>query len=444
MQEARVHSVSEITQVIKRTLETTFPYLTVKGEVTNLTRASSGHIYFSLKDENALLPCIWYRQNQKNITFDPNTGEVFDVPLPSLAHKIEQGMEMIFSGSLSVYAQRGVYQFIVEQAQEVGKGNLHKAFEALKHKLYNLGWFNQEHKKALPINPTKVAVLTSPKGAVVHDFCRIANDHGLSSQIRIYPVAVQGDEAAPTIARTINYVNKEDWAEVIVLIRGGGSLEDLWAFNEEMVAKAIFESNVPIITGIGHQVDMSIADFVADFSAATPSHIVPQLWQEKQEYAQQIDELEASLKYWIYQYLEKKETKVQTLAKNLKLLSPQYSLQMKSELLEKTMKQFHASTRFFTKKEEIFTQNLQKFLPLYSQLLENKKEKIENLNLLLEAHNPYKPLEKGYALVAHQENTLENTLIDSINAINENQRIQLTFKDGNVALNAQNIEKFQE
>ncbi len=437
MQEARIHSVSEITHVIKRTLENSFPYISVKGEVTNVTRASSGHIYFSLKDENALLPCIWYKGQQKDITFDPHTGEVFDTPKPSLAKSLTQGMEMVFTGSLSVYAQRGVYQFVVEKAEEVGKGNLHKAFEELKAKLLKLGWFDNKHKKAIPINPKKVAVLTSPQGAVVHDFCRIANEHGLSSQIRIYPIAVQGQEAAPSIVRAFNKVHEDNWAEVIVLIRGGGSLEDLWAFNEEIVAKAIFDAKIPVITGIGHQVDVSIADFVADAAAATPSHIVPKLWQEKDAYSQQIDEFEAELKFLIMQYLNKKEEKINALSRNLKLLSPQYSLQMKSELLAKTLKQFINASAYFEKKEEQYTKNVQKLLPLYPKTVEEKSKNLEHFLQLLEAHNPYKPLEKGYSLIS----SAEGKIIESINSIVENQNLNIELQDGKVSLEAINVIK---
>ncbi len=444
MSSPRIHSVSELTQVIKRTLENSFPYVWVKGEVTNLSRAGSGHIYFSLKDENALLPCVWYKNQQKDLTFDPITGEVFDEPIPSLAHNLQQGMEMLFAGSLNVYPPRGAYQFIVDRAEEIGKGNLHKAFEALKKKLYALGWFNQEHKKELPKNPKRVAVLTSPQGAVIHDFCRISKQYGLSSSIRIYPIAVQGSEAVMTITKAFKKVHDDNWAEVIVLIRGGGSLEDLWAFNEEEVARSIFESEIPVITGIGHQVDVSISDFVADKSAATPSHVVSHLWKEKQIYVQYIDEIEENLNELIDAQISNKSNQLQIALRNLNLLSPEKRLSMQAENLSIKLQRLHASARFIKEKERAFQYQLQKFLPLAERNLYEKKSQLENAKSLLSAHNPYMPLEKGYALV-HKKNEQGNEeLIRSSQTIENNTQIILEFKDGKTILEAQKVQQINK
>ncbi len=445
MDNIRIHSVSELTQVIKRTLEHSFPYVRVKGEVTNLSRASSGHIYFSLKDENALLPCVWYKNQQKDVTFDQLTGEVYDEPIPSLAHTLEQGDQMIFSGSLNVYPPRGAYQFIVDNAEELGKGSLHKAFEALKKKLFALGWFNTEHKKNLPQNPKKIAVLTSPQGAVIHDFCRIANQYGLSSSIRIYPIAVQGSEAVPTIVQAFQKVHKDNWAEVIVLIRGGGSLEDLWAFNEEEVAKAIFESQLPVITGIGHQVDISIADYVADVSAATPSHVVSHLWKEKDVYAQIIDELQEELEELLARNFKQKEEKLFSAMRNLSLLSPEKKLLLQEENLANKVARLHASSRIIHEKERALQYILQTFTPLLEKKLLDKTQNLNHTRSLLEAHNPYMPLEKGYALVYEKEEAQEN-LITSAHILQKKSEAQLVleFKDGKNILNSQTIQTIKK
>ncbi len=463
----RVHSVSELTQVIKRTLEHSFPYVWVKGEVTNLSRASSGHIYFSLKDENALLPCVWYRHQQKDITFDPLTGEVFDEPLPSLAKTLEHGAAMLFAGSLNVYPPRGAYQFIVDRAEEIGQGNLHKRFERLKKKLHDLGWFDQIHKKTLPQNPKKVAVLTSPQGAVIHDFCRIASQYGLSSSIRIYPIAVQGAEAVPSIVSAFSQVEKEKWADVIVLIRGGGSLEDLWAFNEEEVAKAIFKAKTPVITGIGHQVDTSIADYVADVSAATPSHVVSHLWKERELYAQYIDEAEDRIYQAFRKSLNKKIDSLAFKVKHLNMLSPLNRLKIQEELLQQKISRLYASKKFMQEKENILKQNLHTFLALKNNLITKKEDafkqklhtflglqknlitkqenKIEHLKALLEAHNPYMPLEKGYALAYEMNEEKKETLLTSANHLltnfNTTKKIVLEFKDGKTVFETNKIEK---
>lgn len=440
---SHIHSVSEITQVIKRTLENSFPYIWVKGEVTNFTRAGSGHLYFSLKDENALLPCVWYRHQQKDISFDPNTGEVFDTPLPSLAHTMEQGMEMLFAGSLNVYPPRGAYQFIIDKAEEVGKGSLHRAFEALKIKLAQKGWFDNSHKKKLPVNPKKIAVLTSPQGAVIHDFCRIARQYGLSSSLHIYPIAVQGNDAVRSIVEAFEKVHKDNWADVIVLIRGGGSLEDLWAFNEEEVARVIFEASIPVITGIGHQVDMSIADFVADVSAATPSHVVSHLWEEKEACMQYVDELEEALERNIYAYLTQKANVLTYAKRNLNLLSPEYKINMQAELLQASIRRFSLLSNFVQKKEESLLQ-VTKFLSnAIEQILHTKNMAIEKDKAILEAHNPYSPLEKGYALVHKLEGKKEE-LVKSVYDIRYAGALCLEFKDGKAHLNPQHIEIFKK
>ncbi len=439
MQEQKIHTVSELTQRIKRSLENGFPYVYVKGEITDLTRANSGHIYFSLKDENSLLPCAWFKNSQKTLTSDPLTGEVFDTPKPSLAQSLKQGMEMIFTGSLNVYAPRGAYQFLVSSAEEVGKGNLHKAFEELKAKLFKLGWFDEKYKKPLPFNPKNIAVLTSPQGAVIHDFCRIATNFSLGANIRIYPIAVQGAEAVPSIVNAFNRVHADNWAEVIVLIRGGGSLEDLWAFNEEAVAKSIFEASIPVITGIGHQPDVSIAEFVADVSAATPSHVVPHLWQEKLAYIQGLDEMEKLLSNALDNFLQKKQSSLTTLREKLNLLSPQHKIKMQENLFNSILGRFLSCSNIFTKKEERLQQEIKHFLPLLENLLTDKLKKVENSKNLLEAHNPYKPLEKGYALVHEIAENNQEKLINSVSSIQENKEIYLEFHNGKVKLNPQQV-----
>ncbi len=478
---AKVHSVSEITQVIKRTLESSFPYISVKGEVTNLTRASSGHIYFSIKDENALLPCVWYKHQQKDISFDPNTGEVFDKPIPSLAKSMQQGMEILFSGSLNVYPPRGAYQFIIDTAEEAGKGNLHKAFEELKKKLFALGLFDEKHKKELPKNPKKVAILTSPQGAVVHDFCRIARQYGMNSKFHIYPIAVQGMESAPSIVSAIQRVNKEKWADIIVLIRGGGSLEDLFSFNEEIVARAIFDSKIPLITGIGHQVDITIADYVADKSAATPSHVVSHLWNEKKAYTQYIDELETKLTKSIENTIEEKaesfdmqklnqamlnllDQKTNTfnyLSRSLSLLSPAQkvhaqaallinarqrlrlfptqTLLAQAEKLKNLQERLHTFKDFIKpKKHELMLsqKNLSSCMLIQMQKLE---QEVQKSTAILEAHNPYAPLEKGYALIHSIENNKE-TLALSAKDLLDKEEICLEFKDSKARITKHELE----
>ncbi len=289
-----IYSIRQLTDQLRRTLEGVFPFVWVHGEVTNLSRPSSGHLYFSLKDADAQLPCVWFRGQQAGErTFDPMTGEVFeDGPRPCLSASLKNGSQILCAGRISVYAGRGTYQLVVELAQEAGRGALAAAFEERKEKLRLLGYFSEARKRPLPVNPSRVALITAPTGAVIYDFTRLAAERGLGAELRLYPVLVQGEGAAPAIVTAITQANAQAWAQVIVIVRGGGSLEDLWSFNETSVAEAVFASAIPVVAGIGHEVDFTLTDMTADVRAATPSHAAQLLWREKREIARCIDEWE--------------------------------------------------------------------------------------------------------------------------------------------------------
>lgn len=300
-----IFSVSELTRSVKNLLEAEFPFVWVRGQVTNLARPASGHIYFTLTDGDAALSVVWFKSSQSSAKpvqqgvekVNPLTGEVEEEEggTALAGNAIEDGMEILCAGRLNVYEPRGQYQLVAELVQGQGVGDLAVAFEALKKKLSEKGYFEADRKIAIPRNPKRVAVVTSPSGAAIRDFLRIANTRGTGSEIRIYPSLVQGDRAPEQIASALDQADTDDWAEVAVLIRGGGSLEDLWAFNTEPVADAIFRARLPVITGVGHEPDVSIADFVADKRAATPSHVAQELWPRREMLAQQLDDLEISL-----------------------------------------------------------------------------------------------------------------------------------------------------
>ena len=264
-------TVRALTEQLRRSLEGRFPFVWVRGEVSNLSRPGSGHIYFSLKDQDAQLQCVWFRGQQRQAeqgqAFDPLTGEVFDTPRPSPLELLRNGLDLLCAGRISVYAPRGQYQLLVELVQPTGQGLLAQAFEERKRKLAEAGYFAQERKRPLPWNPQRVALITSPSGAAIHDFLELAQNRGCGAEIRLFPASVQGEEAAPEIIRALDEINAQGWAQVIVLIRGGGSLEDLWAFNEEAVAEAVFCSRLPVLAGIGHEVDVTLADLTAGLCA---------------------------------------------------------------------------------------------------------------------------------------------------------------------------------
>lgn len=254
LEETRVLTITELTGRIREVLEGTFGFLWVKGEVSNLRRPSSGHFYFTLKDDSAQIRAVLFRQSAGRLGFD-----------------LEDGMEILCRGKITVYGQRGEYQILVDAAEPRGLGALQKAFEQLKKRLEGEGLFDRAWKKPIPFLPERIAVVTSPTGAVIRDILNITERRFPSVDILVVPVRVQGVEAAPEICEAVALLNEYSLADVMILARGGGSLEDLLPFNDERVARAIHASRIPVISAVGHEIDYTIADFVADLRAPTPS-----------------------------------------------------------------------------------------------------------------------------------------------------------------------------
>ena len=252
--ERRIYSVADLTAVVRELLEGAFPDAWVSGEISNARRAPSGHWYFTLKDDRAQLRCVCFRQDALYLKIKPRDG-----------------IAVIARGRVGVYEARGEYQLYVEVIEPQGVGALQLAFEQLKKKLAAEGLFDAERKRGLPKAPMRIGIVTSPAGAAVADLVRVIERRFPAANIRLYPARVQGDEAAADVARGIRYFSENPWAQVVIAARGGGSLEDLWAFNEEEVARAIAACSTPVISAVGHQTDFTIADFAADVRAPTPS-----------------------------------------------------------------------------------------------------------------------------------------------------------------------------
>lgn len=250
----KVHTVSDINAMVKTTLESSIGQVWVEGEISNYTRAASGHLYFTLKDERAQIRCVMFRGQANFLRFEP-----------------ENGILVTVRANLSVYEPRGEYQLIVQILEPAGVGALQLAFEQLKKKLDAEGLFDPGHKKSLPLLPQRLGIVTSPSGAAIRDILTVLRRRYPNIQVTIYPTLVQGDEAPPQIAEGIAALDSMRKFDVLIVTRGGGSIEDLWAFNDERVARAIFHCQTPVISAVGHEIDFTIADFVADFRAPTPS-----------------------------------------------------------------------------------------------------------------------------------------------------------------------------
>ncbi|HEX9136328.1 MAG TPA: exodeoxyribonuclease VII large subunit [Nitrospirota bacterium] len=271
-------TVTHLTIQIKNLLEGNFPDIWVEGEISNLSIPQSGHAYFTLKDEQSQIRSVLFRSAQRFLKFT-----------------LQHGMQVICRGRVSVYEPRGEYQLIVDYIEPKGIGALQLAFEQLKAKLEKEGLFDLDHKRPLPLLPQRIGIITSPTGAAIRDMLRVIKRRHPRMHILIYPVPVQGIEAAPAIVEAIQYFNQNQNVEVMIVGRGGGSLEDLWAFNEEPVARAIYASKIPVISAVGHETDYTISDFVADLRAPTPSAAAEMVVKSEESFREFISSLESSL-----------------------------------------------------------------------------------------------------------------------------------------------------
>ena len=284
---SHILTVTQLTHQIKDLLEGTFPDVWIEGELSNLSFPQSGHAYFTLKDEHSQIRAVLFRSAQRFLKFT-----------------LQHGMQVICRGRVGVYEPRGEYQLILEYIEPKGIGALQKAFEELKAKLEKEGLFDLARKKPLPLLPRSIGLITSPNGAAIRDMLRVLRRRHPRMRIVLYPVPVQGPEAAPEIVRALEYFNREQLVDVIITGRGGGSLEDLWAFNEEVVARAIHASRIPVISAIGHETDYTIADFVADLRAPTPSAAAEMVVESEESFRESISSLESRMVRSMLQNIE--------------------------------------------------------------------------------------------------------------------------------------------
>jgi exodeoxyribonuclease VII large subunit len=401
----RVLTVSELTARIRDLLAKNFTDIWVVGEISNCREAQSGHIYFTLKDDRAQVRCVFFKQQQRGIKFRP-----------------EDGLQMTVRGSISVYETRGEYQIYVENLEPVGLGALQLAFEQLKKRLEAEGLFAAERKKPLPLLPSRIGLVTSPRGAAVRDVVRILRRRFPNVHLTLYPVRVQGEGAAEEIVKALKFFNQKKFVDVLILARGGGSMEDLWAFNEEPVARAIAASAIPVISGVGHETDFTIADFVADVRASTPSAAAELVVQTRREFDKHIADLRETLASQIRYRLLEFSRRVHALSarrgfrRPLDLLRQQRQRadEMTSRLalglraqLEKSRKRFTAAhlrimSFDFRVKIAAFRLRLERrnaeLAVRIERLLRTKRERLARLALQLEERSPLRVLERGYAI----------------------------------------------
>ena len=298
----RVYKVAELTKNIRRVLEKDFSSLWVEGEISNFTLHSSGHMYFSLKDESSVMSAVMFRGSNKDLKF-----------------QVKDGMQVVCFGRIGVYEKRGQYQLYVDKMEPKGVGALQLAFEQLKAKLYKEGLFDKERKKPIPFLPTRIGVVTSPTGAAIRDILNVARRRFSNVEIILNPVKVQGTGAKEEIVKAIELFNTMGDIDVMIVGRGGGSIEDLWAFNEEVVARAISRSKIPIISAVGHEIDWTISDFVADMRVPTPSAAAERVLPRKEELMTRIGNALERLKNSLFNNVIQNQQRIDELLSNLRL-----------------------------------------------------------------------------------------------------------------------------
>ncbi|MDD3656779.1 MAG: exodeoxyribonuclease VII large subunit [Atribacterota bacterium] len=393
----KIFTVSSITHHIQM-LFNSDPLLhniTIIGEISNFKYHSSGHMYFVLKDDQSQIKCVMFRGNNQGLDFEPGDG-----------------ISVKAKGEVRVYERRGEYQFYVSQMTEAGKGALFAAFEALKEKLKAEGLFRPEIKKTLPKIPRKIAVITSPTGAAIKDIISITLRRFTNMHIIIVPAQVQGDEAARQIAENIDFLNQElPELDFIIIGRGGGSIEELWAFNEERLARAIYASQIPIVSAVGHETDFTISDFVADLRAPTPSGAAEMTIPDKESLVQHLRLMQGKLNRIIWHIMELKEQRYLNTVENLKYQSP------KNQILQhlQTIDDLHNRLKL----------NMKHIVNINENILINYKEKIITLS-------PKSILSRGYSICLKIP---ERIVVKKINQVEKDNQIEVLIQDGKISAN---------
>ena len=385
----RILTISEITGKIRNSLEQGFSHVWITGEVSNLKKPSSGHLYLTLKDEHAQIQAVVFKSVANWIKFE-----------------LKDGMEVLAFGSVTVYEPRGQYQIIIENIEPKGFGALQQAFLKLKERLGKEGLFDPCHKKPLPLLPQKIAIVTSLTGAAIKDILNVINRRFAKMEILIYPARVQGDGAAREIANAIDNLNTLAGIDVMIVGRGGGSLEDLWAFNEEVVARSIFASKIPVISAVGHEIDVTISDLVADIRALTPTEAAELVVPRYDQLTDALEKIKARLIQSLYNKIKIDRSR---------LLRAEHSFPFK--------RPFDRIHRL----QQVLDENMQRLVMLCGHNLKMEKEQLKGLANRLESVSPLKVLQRGYSITT----TLQNDIpVKSCKELSSGTKVRTRLYDG--------------
>ena len=435
-----IYSVSTLNRSVSNLLEQEFGWIWVEGEISNLAQPASGHIYFSLKDNSAQVSCAMFKGRKRTLKFQPVNGN-----------------QVLVRAKVSLYQPRGNYQLIVDRMEEAGDGALQRQFEQLKIKLSGEGLFDEKSKQDIPELPKSICIITSKTGAAIHDVLSVIERRFPSIPVKLFPVPVQGSEAAPAICNAIRLIGENVTrgdldCDVILLARGGGSLEDLWSFNEESVARAIFNSTVPIVSGVGHEVDVTIADFVADIRAATPTAAAETVTPDQSSWLQSFDWYQQRLQQTVSSKIERNREKTQWLHRRLRQQHPENQLKESTRRTDESIKRLtrcgqsildYRQSQLATINAKLNAKNPILLLKQNRQtaqfltvrlnqaaikLLTGKKSQLSNVARTLNAISPLQTLERGYSI------TLDNkgAAVVSVRQVKANDKIESRIHDGRI------------
>ena len=440
-----IFSVTELNIAIKNILEPNFQAIQVRGEISNFKLQTSGHLYFSLKDSNSQISAVIFKSSAQSLGRLPKEGD-----------------QVIALGELSLYSPRGQYQIVIRQMQFLGQGELLLKLHQLKEQLQARGWFDSAKKKALPKIPKKIGIVTSPTGAVIQDIINVLSRRFSGFHIILNPVKVQGPGAAQEIAKAIDDFNEYNLVDVLIVGRGGGSIEDLWAFNEEIVAKAIFDSKIPIISAVGHETDFTIADFVADVRAPTPSAAAELVIAEKANMVKFLEQTQLHLYQRMRQQILQGRQRLQALQRHPWLHSPlnillnptqklddlrqDLDVSMKQSLKQNQLKLSHLKTRLELLKPSSQIKSLKetlrpypdRFLNAMQQLLTNKKNYLHKLSEHLRSIHPDNLLKKGFSIVQ----LTDGSVVQSTRDLSSHQNLTILLQDGRVLAEIQKVQPY--
>ena len=398
--EIKIFSITEINKLVKELLQNNFPSIWVKGEISNFIEASSGHWYFSLKDNGAQVRCTMFKGKNNEVKWVPKNGDLIEAQC-----------------NIGLYEQRGDYQLNISSLQQAGLGRLFEEFNQLKQKLNAEGLFDEKQKKLLPLYPNYIGVITSPDASVLRDVISTLKRRNKSIEVIIYPTPVQGKMAPQGIIEAIQLANERDEADVLIICRGGGSIEDLWSFNDELVAREIFSSSLPIISAVGHQTDITISDFVADVRAPTPTAAAEIVSKSFEELLGNLDYFKSNISNLIQNKIEQLNQRIDFLEKGL--VSP----------IQKIALQFDLILALKNRLQITITSQLEKY-----------QEQIKSYNQNLNHLNPNEILSRGYSIILNQN----KKIINNASAIGVSDKIKIKFHEGNAEANITKINQDKE